>query len=101
MPIAPSYPMSKSDPYGSLVLTRTFLETLCGREFSAAERRQFLNALDRLDTDERHPSLRVHPLQGKLSGLWSVSASRSLRITFERLEGGSKLLISCSRHYGD
>jgi mRNA-degrading endonuclease YafQ of YafQ-DinJ toxin-antitoxin module len=93
--------MSRGDAYSSLVLTRTFLETLCGREFSAGERRQFLNALDRLDSDERHPSLRVHPLRGDLAGLWSASASRSLRITFERLDDGRKRLLACSRHYGD
>ncbi|HET8627819.1 MAG TPA: hypothetical protein VFL91_10390 [Thermomicrobiales bacterium] len=94
-------PTEKDEPYGSLEFTRTFLETLCGRAFNAAERRQFLSALDRLDTDERHPSLRVHQLRGDLAGLWSASASRSLRLTFERLDGGRKRLIAYSRHYGD
>jgi len=28
-------------------------------------------------------------------------AARSLCITFERLEGGRKLLLTCSQHYGD
>jgi hypothetical protein len=74
---------------------------LCSREFNPAERRQFLNALDRLDTDERHRSLRVRPLRGEMAGLWSASASDSLRYTFERPEGGRKRLIACSRHYGD
>jgi hypothetical protein len=30
-----------------------------------------------------------------------VSASRELRITFERLADGHKLLLTCSHHYGD
>jgi mRNA-degrading endonuclease YafQ of YafQ-DinJ toxin-antitoxin module len=93
--------MSGTEPYSSLELTRTFLETLCSREFSVAERRQFLNALDLLDTNERHPSLRVHQLRGELTGAWSASASRSLRITFERRPSGIKRLIACTRHYND
>jgi mRNA-degrading endonuclease YafQ of YafQ-DinJ toxin-antitoxin module len=93
--------MSGDESYHALLITRTFLETLCSREFSATERRQLLNALDRLDRDERHPSLRVHQLQGNLAGHWSASASRHLRITFERLDNGVKRLIACSRHYGD
>lgn len=93
--------MSGTEPYSSLEITRTFLETLCSREFSIAERRQFLNALDLLNTNERHPSLRVHQLRGELDGVWSASASRSLRITFERRTGGIKRLIACTRHYDD
>jgi mRNA-degrading endonuclease YafQ of YafQ-DinJ toxin-antitoxin module len=93
--------MSKTEPYGSLELTRTFLETLCSSEFSFAERRQFLNALDLLEANERHPSLRVHQLKGELAGIWSASASRRLRITFERRAGGVKRLLACTRHYDD
>ncbi len=93
--------MSERDLYGIIESTKTLLETLCSWECSATERRQFLNALDRLDTDERHPSLRVHPLEGRRAGLWSVSASRQLRMTFERAESGRKRLLACSRHYGD
>ena len=93
--------MSERDLYRTIEITRTFLETLCRRELSAAERRQFLNALDRLHTDERQPSLRVHPLEGRLAGLWSASASRRCRMTFERAEGGRKRLLARSRHCGD
>ncbi len=53
-----------------------------------------------LDEDERHPSLRVHELRGGLEGTWSASASDALRITFLRAEGGRKILLRCSRHYG-
>ena len=54
-----------------------------------------------LDENERHPSLRVHQLRGDLAGLWSASASASLRITFERRDDGRKLLVAASHHYGD
>jgi mRNA-degrading endonuclease YafQ of YafQ-DinJ toxin-antitoxin module len=52
-----------------------------------------------LDSNERHPSLRVHQLQGDQAGVWSASASDELRLTFERLSEGRKLLLRCSRHY--
>ncbi len=65
------------------------------------DQRRVLRALAQLDDNERTQSLRVHPLQGEDAGLWSASASNSLRITFERLDGGRKRIIGCSHHYGD
>jgi hypothetical protein len=85
--------------YTTLAFTQTFLTTLCGREFSGAERRTFVTALGLLDADDRHPSLRVHELRGDLAGMWSASASASLRMTFLRAGGGSKVMLTCSRHY--
>ncbi len=85
--------------YQSVQITPDFLESLVDGDFTATERRRFLRAILLLDTNECHPSLRVHQLQGKLRGTWSASASDELRITFERLEGGRKRLLLCSRHY--
>lgn len=90
-----------SDGYRTLSFTETFLETFGGKSFNWAERRRLLKALGLLDSNERHPSLRVHELRGDLAGVWSASASKELRITFERREGGGKLLLTCSHHYGD
>jgi len=45
--------------------------------------------------------LRVHELGGQLKGIWSASASKSLRITFARLDGGYKLLLTGDHHDGD
>ena len=59
----------------------------------------FVASLQMLDENERHPSLRVHKLEGDRDGSWSASASKVLRITFERLSGGRKRLLTCSRHY--
>lgn len=87
--------------YRTLDFTETFLETYASREFSDSERRLFRKALRLLDTDERHPSLRVHKLQGDREGSWSASASNALRMTFERSGEGRKRLLTCSRHYGD
>jgi mRNA-degrading endonuclease YafQ of YafQ-DinJ toxin-antitoxin module len=60
-----------------------------------------LKALRLLDQDERHLSLRVHELRGDLAGVWSASASKELRITFERISEGRKRLLTCSHHYSD
>jgi len=85
--------------YTTLIFTDTLFTTLMGNDFSATERRRFVRALQLLDTDERHPSLRVHQLRGEQAGTWSASASDELRITFERLPEGKKRLLVCSRHY--
>ena len=48
-------------------------------------KRQYLRTLQLLEADPFHPSLRLHKLSGKLSGLHSVSISLSYRITIEFL----------------
>ncbi|MHB8648398.1 MAG: hypothetical protein ACYDAR_21665 [Thermomicrobiales bacterium] len=89
-----------SDPaYETLEFTHRFLEQLISKDFTATDRRRLLQALRLLDNNEQHPSLRVHELQGKLKGKWSVSASDELRMTFVRRDGGRKLMESCTRHY--
>ena len=87
------------EPFRSLDFTDTFLETFPSKDFTAADRKAIRKALRLLDTDERHPSLRVHQLRGDLAGLWSASASDALRLTFVRTEQGRKAMVSCSRHY--
>lgn len=85
------------DAYRTLDFTDTFLATFTGKDFTASERKAFLKALRWLDADERHPSLRVHQLKGSREGSWSASASGVLRMTFERLPGGRKRMLTCSR----
>jgi mRNA-degrading endonuclease YafQ of YafQ-DinJ toxin-antitoxin module len=83
----------------SLIPSVRFFQRFGSSDFTNADRRRIVRALELLDSDERHPSLRVHQLHGDLEGHWSASASDELRITFRRLSGGRKLLVSCSRHY--
>jgi mRNA-degrading endonuclease YafQ of YafQ-DinJ toxin-antitoxin module len=85
--------------YTSLDFTETFLRDLSATGFGASEKAALLQALRLLDENERHPSLRVHQLHGDRDGSWSVSASSSLRMTFERRPGGRKRMLTCSRHY--
>ncbi|MHB8507333.1 MAG: hypothetical protein ACYDGR_01625 [Candidatus Dormibacteria bacterium] len=56
--------------------------------------------MELLDADERHLSLEVHQLGGDRRGQWAAKADAELRLTFERLEDGRKLLLSCTHHYG-
>jgi mRNA-degrading endonuclease YafQ of YafQ-DinJ toxin-antitoxin module len=48
-------------------------------------RQQYLKTLRLLEANPFHPSLRLHPLGGKLAGLHSVSINLSYRITLELL----------------
>jgi mRNA-degrading endonuclease YafQ of YafQ-DinJ toxin-antitoxin module len=90
-----------ADVYQTLSFTETFLDTFSGKDFTRNERKRFLKALRLLDHNERHPSLRVHELRGDLTGVWSASASKELRIAFERISDGRKCLLTCSHHYAD
>lgn len=45
-----------------------------------------------------HPSLRLHKLKGKLSGLWSVSVDMKYRIIFKPLDNGVILFVSIGMH---
>jgi mRNA-degrading endonuclease YafQ of YafQ-DinJ toxin-antitoxin module len=87
------------EPFQTLDFTDTFLETFGSKDFTAADRKAIRKALRLLDNDVKHPSLRVHQLGGGLAGLWSASASDSLRVTFVRTDHGRKTMVSCSKHY--
>ncbi len=84
--------------FQTLDFTDDFLESIGGKDFRDAEKKQFRKALRLLDENERHPSLRVHELRGMEDGIWSASASDVLRMTFLR-EGVRKVMLTCSRHY--
>ena len=45
-----------------------------------------------------HPSLRLHPLKGRLKGLWSISVTLSIRIIFQRFSAGEIVFLSIGRH---
>lgn len=47
--------------------------------------KQYLKTLQLMEANPFHPSLRLHPLSGRLSGLHSVSINLSYRITLEFL----------------
>ncbi|MDP2379642.1 MAG: plasmid stabilization protein [Sulfurimicrobium sp.] len=47
--------------------------------------KQYLKTLQLLELNPYHPSLRLHPLSGKLQALHAVSINLSYRITLELL----------------
>ena len=48
-------------------------------------RQHYFKTLQLLEANPAHPSLRLHPLKGKHTGLHSVSINLSYRITLELL----------------
>ena len=85
--------------YESIDFTTDFMESFSRKDFGVRERRAILKALELLDADGQHPSLRLHALTGARAGQWSASASMELRITFYRRAAGRIELVECSRHY--
>ncbi|CAA9535806.1 MAG: hypothetical protein AVDCRST_MAG73-1384 [uncultured Thermomicrobiales bacterium] len=85
--------------FRTIELTPGFVRSFESKQFSDVDRRRLLRALELLDENERHSSLRVHLLQGDLAGAWSAPESDEPRITFRRLDDGRKRILSCTRHY--
>lgn len=54
--------------------------------------RQYQKTLELLELNPFHNSLRLHPLQGKLDGLHSVSINLSYRITLEFIFSDKKII---------
>ena len=60
---------------------------------------QYRKALELLELDPYHPSLRPHSLQGELSGLSSVSINISYRIVLELIIDDNEILfINIGKH---
>ena len=62
-------------------------------------RQQYLKTLQVLEANPAHPSLRLHPLRGKLDGLYSVSVNLSYRITLELwIQDGQIIPVNVGDH---
>jgi mRNA-degrading endonuclease YafQ of YafQ-DinJ toxin-antitoxin module len=62
-------------------------------------RQRYFKTLLLLEQDPLHPSLRLHPLQGRLTGLHSASISMRYRITLElELRDQEILLVNVGSH---
>jgi len=63
--------------------------------------KQYEKTLKLLELDPYHPSLRLHKLQGKLEGLYSISINITYRITIEFIIKDSEIiLIDVGHHDG-
>jgi mRNA interferase YafQ len=54
--------------------------------------------LDTFCNNQHHPSLRVHKLSGKLSGLYAIAVAYDCRIIFEFMDDNNALLIDIGTH---
>ena len=62
-------------------------------------RQPYLKTLQLLELNPAHPSLRLHPLRGRLDGLHSVSINLSYRITLELLiQDGQIIPVNVGAH---
>jgi len=60
---------------------------------------QYRKTLELLQLNPFHPSLKLHNLQGRLSGLSSVSINISYRLVLELIiEGDEILLVNIGKH---
>lgn len=55
-------------------------------------RQQYRKTLLLLEANPNHPSLKLHPLEGKLKGLHSVSINLSYRITLELIVQDERII---------
>jgi mRNA-degrading endonuclease YafQ of YafQ-DinJ toxin-antitoxin module len=53
----------------------------------------YAKALLLLEANPHHPSLRLHPLKGRLDGLHSVSINLSFRITLEMIMTDKEIIL--------
>lgn len=62
-------------------------------------RNQYQKTLELLEVNPNHPSLRLHGLQGRLSGLSSVSINMSYRIVLEMvIRDNDIILVDVGNH---
>jgi mRNA-degrading endonuclease YafQ of YafQ-DinJ toxin-antitoxin module len=54
---------------------------------------QYRKALELLEINPHHPSLRLHPLRGRLTGLHSISINISYRITLEMVLSEKEIIL--------
>ena len=60
---------------------------------------QYRKTLELLELNPYHPSLRLHSLQGRMSGLSSVSINISYRVVIEFIiDGDEILLVNIGKH---
>jgi len=69
-----------------------FYETGSTAGIQSAHKKKLKMRLIALDTsteiqDMNLPGFRLHPLKGKMEGLWAIDVSRNWRITFEFNDG--------------
>ena len=88
-----------NDYLPSLRLSKRFTADLLDNRLTASERSAVKKSLELLDSNEHHPSLRIHRLEGDPEGSWTAYVTMKVRITFRRDAGGLKQLLTLTMHY--
>ena len=68
------------------------------KKLSVADQDRAATAEERFLNNPLHPSLRLHPLKGRLVGFFTLSVTRKVRIIFVRRENGEIVFISIGHH---
>ncbi|MBD3328344.1 type II toxin-antitoxin system mRNA interferase toxin, RelE/StbE family [Candidatus Peregrinibacteria bacterium] len=76
--------------------SKTFLKQIV--KLSKQDQKITAKKVDLLICNPGHPSLRIHSLKGNLSGCWSISINRSLRIIFTLSNEGVAIFHSIGTH---
>lgn len=76
-----------------IYLANSYLKAYCklakkNKQLSKKVKKQ----LHQFQKNPRHPSLRLHKLEGKMQTAWSISVGKSLRLVFVYVEDGILLL---------
>lgn len=59
--------------------------------------KQVQKQLEIFSKNPKHPSLRLHKLEGELKNLWSISITKSIRLTY-LLEDDEAYLVDIGTH---
>ena len=68
------------------------------KKLDAVTRAKVIRCEEFFRANPLHPSLRLHPLKGKLKGLWSISVTVSVRIIFQRMSRGEIVFLSVGKY---
>ncbi|HAM88325.1 MAG: Plasmid stabilization system [Candidatus Falkowbacteria bacterium GW2011_GWC2_38_22] len=81
---------------GEILYSNTFCN--CYKKISVELQNITKKKVEIFKTNPLHPSLRLHELHGKLSGLWSISINTNYRIIFKRKENGDIIFVIIGKH---
>lgn len=79
----------------SLVFGNEFLNSV--KKLDPPVKRNINARLKLLEQNPFHPKLHTKPLQGKLTGFYSLRVGRDYRVVFKFLEGGVIVLLRADR----
>lgn len=68
------------------------------KKLEKKEKKLLSDKVEIFKKDPNHPSLKTHPLTGRLKGMFSFSLTYSMRVVFIYIERDKALLIDVGTH---